>query len=112
MPATILIADDHESSLVGLEGLLSLEGYRVVVARDGKAALEEFYRLQPDMVLLDVQMPGMTGIEVCRHIKGCPESQLVPVVLITALTATQDRVAGIKAGADDFLTKPDRKSVV
>jgi len=112
MPATILIADDHESSLLGLEGLLSLEGYKVKIAHDGKAALEEFYRLQQDMVLLDVQMPGMTGIEVCRHIKSCPESQLVPVVLITALTATQDRVAGIKAGADDFLTKPvDREQL-
>jgi putative two-component system response regulator len=112
MPATILIADDHESSLLGLEGLLSLEGYKVKIAHDGKSALEEFYRLQPDMVLLDVQMPGMTGIEVCRHIKSCQDSQLVPVVLITALTATQDRVAGIKAGADDFLTKPvDREQL-
>jgi putative two-component system response regulator len=106
MPGTILIADDHESSLIGLEGLLSLEGYRVHVARDGRGALDEFYRVHPDIVLLDVQMPGMTGIEVCRHIKECPESRLVPVVLVTALTATQDRVAGIEAGADDFLTKP------
>ena len=112
MPATILIADDHESSLVGLEGLLSLEGYRVKTAPDGQTALDEFHRLQPDMVLLDVQMPGMSGFEVCRHIKSCPESQLVPVVLITALSATKDRVEGIKAGADDFLTKPvDREQL-
>jgi putative two-component system response regulator len=106
MPATILIADDHESSLAGLEGLLSLEGYTVVTARDGEMALAEFQRVQPDLLLLDVNMPKLHGTEVCRRIKDNPETMLVPVVLITALTATQDRVAGIEAGADDFLNKP------
>ncbi len=106
MPATILIADDHESSLAGLEGLLALEGYTVVTARDGEMALAEFRRVQPDLLLLDVNMPKLRGTEVCRHIKSDPETMLVPVVLITALTATQDRVAGIEAGADDFLNKP------
>src|ERR1700738_4878970 len=100
MPTTILIADDHESSLAGLEGLLSLEGYEVVTARDGETALTEFKRVQPDLVLLDVNMPKLLGTEVCRRIKSNPETMLVPVVLITALTATQDRVAGIEAGAD------------
>src|SRR2546422_11574922 len=106
MPATILIADDHESSLVGLEGLLRLEGYRVATANDGEMALAEFWRVQPDMLLLDINMPKMRGIEVCRRLKSNPETLLIPVVLITALTATKDRVAGIEAGADDFLTKP------
>lgn len=106
MPATILIADDHESSLLGLEGLLLLEGYKVVTAGDGETALAEFERVRPDMLLLDVDMPKMRGTEVCRRIKSNPETLLVPVVLITALTATQDRVAGIEAGADDFLNKP------
>jgi putative two-component system response regulator len=106
MPATILIADDHESSLTGLEDLLSLEGYKVVTARDGEMALAEFQRAQPDLLLLDVDMPKLRGTEVCRRIKSDPETMLVPVVLITALTATQDRVAGIEAGADDFLNKP------
>ncbi len=106
MPATILIADDHESSLLGLEGLLSLEGHQIVTAGDGELALAEFRRAQPDLLLLDVNMPKLSGIEVCRKIKSNPETRLVPVVLITALTATQDRVAGIEAGADDFLSKP------
>ena len=109
MPATILIADDHESSLAGLEGLLSLEGYKVVTARDGETALAEFFRVQPDLLLLDVNMPKLRGTEVCRRIKSNPETLLVPIVLITALTATQDRVAGIEAGADDFLNKPVRR---
>jgi putative two-component system response regulator len=106
MPATILIADDHESSLAGLEGLLALEGYNVVTAHDGEMALAEFERVQPDLLLLDVNMPKLRGTEVCRRIKSDPETMLVPVVLITALTATQDRVAGIEVGADDFLNKP------
>src|SRR5256884_2590567 len=103
---TILIADDHEASRVGLEGLLSLEGYTVVTAGDGEKALAEFQRVQPDLLLLDVNMPKLSGMEVCRRLKSNPQTFLVPIVLITALTAIEDRVAGIEAGADDFLTKP------
>jgi cyclic di-GMP phosphodiesterase len=110
MPNTILIADDHEPSLLGLEGLLAFEGFNVVTAHHGGHALVEFERRQPDLLLLDVKMPVMSGIEVCRRVKQDPDTRLVPVVLITALTATEDRVAGIEAGADDFLTKPVEKN--
>jgi len=103
---TILIADDHEASRVGLEGLLSLEGFHVVTADDGEKALVEFQRVQPDLLLLDVNMPKLSGMEVCRRLKSNPQTFLVPIVLITALTAIEDRVNGIEAGADDFLTKP------
>jgi cyclic di-GMP phosphodiesterase len=106
MPETILVADDHESTLSGLEGLLALEGFRVVTAGDGATALSEFQSVRPDLLLLDVKMPMINGIEVCRRIKSNPDTRLTPIVLITALTATQDRVAGIEAGADDFLHKP------
>jgi putative two-component system response regulator len=113
MPETILIADDHESSLSALEGLLSLEGFEVVTAPDGEAALTEFRRGRPDLLLLDVKMPRLSGFEVCRRIKNDADTRLVPVILITAMTATEDRLAGIQAGADDFLTKPvDREQLV
>lgn len=104
--AVILIADDEPGTRTGLEGLLQAHGYRVTSAPDGKKALEEFWKLKPDLVLLDVAMPEMDGFEVCRRIKNYPETCLTPVVLVTALTETQDRIRGLEAGADDFLSKP------
>jgi putative two-component system response regulator len=75
-------------------------------APDGRSAIAECATVRPDLILLDIMMPGMDGFEVCRRIKAAPETRLTPVVLITGLTATEDRIKGINAGADDFLCKP------
>jgi len=81
-------------------------GYVVVTAPDGATALQAVVHDRPDLVLLDVNMPGIDGFEVCRRLKADPATRLLPVVLITSLTASEDRIRGIEAGADDFLSKP------
>lgn len=106
MPSKILIADDDPANRELLAALLSPEGYELRQASDGQAALEEFGHFHPDLILLDVQMPRLDGFEVCQRLKYNPETRLIPIVLVTGLTATEDRVRGIKAGADDFLSKP------
>ena len=106
MPARILIVDDESASRTALEMLLRRGGYEVHDASDGSSALAECSSFRPDLVLLDVLMPGINGFEVCRRIKATPETRLTPVVLITGLSDTEDRIQGINAGADDFLSKP------
>jgi putative two-component system response regulator len=103
---TILVADDQSSNRELLEELLTAQGFTVVTASDGVSALEELSRIHADLVLLDIMMPGLNGFEVCARIKNNPETYLIPVVLITALSERQDRIEGIKTGADDFLTRP------
>jgi putative two-component system response regulator len=103
---TILVADDQVSNRELLEELLTTQGFSVITVADGAAALEELSHIQVDLVLLDVMMPHFNGFEVCERIKANPETYLIPVVLITALSDKQDRIEGIKAGADDFLTRP------
>ncbi|MCH8268500.1 MAG: response regulator [Acidobacteria bacterium] len=113
MPATILLADDDVAIRELLAELLAVQGMEVVTAGDGIAALEAFTSHQPDLVLLDIRMPRLNGLEVCRRLKSNPESRLTPVVLITALVDKEDRIRGIEAGADDFLSKPvDRNELL
>jgi putative two-component system response regulator len=98
--------DDETGARAALEFLLRREGFEVRDAADGPAAIQECASFRPDLILLDIMMPGMDGFEVCRRIKATPETRLTPVVLITGLTGTEDRIMGINAGADDFLSKP------
>jgi DNA-binding response OmpR family regulator len=103
---TILVADDQAANRELLEELLTAQGWKVITAPDGAVAVEQLTRTQVDLVLLDVMMPHLNGFEACEKIKSNPETYLIPVVLITALSDKQDRIEGIKAGADDFLTRP------
>lgn len=102
----VLIADDQAANRELLYELLTAQGYTVTTVTDGAAAVAELARTQIDLVLLDVMMPRMSGFEVCEAIKSNPDTYLVPVILVTALSDKQDRLEGIKVGADDFLSRP------
>jgi two-component system cell cycle response regulator len=106
MTARVLVVDDILSNVKLLEAKLTSEYFEVVTAYSGAEALAKMDESEPDIVLLDVMMPGMDGFEVCRRIKANPKTAHVPVVMVTALDQPSDRVAGLEAGADDFLTKP------
>jgi putative two-component system response regulator len=103
---TVLVADDQAANRELLEELLTAQGCKVIAVPDGAAAVEELSRTQVDLVLLDVMMPHLNGFEVCEKIKNNPDTYLIPVIIITALSDKQDRLEGIKVGADDFLTRP------
>lgn len=103
---TILVADDQASNRELLEELLSAQGFTVITASEGAEALDQMRKVPVDLVILDVLMPNMNGFEVCRKIKANPETDLIPVVLVTALSDKQDRIEGLRANADDFLTRP------
>jgi two-component system cell cycle response regulator len=106
MTARVLVVDDILSNVKLLEAKLTAEYFEVVTAYNGLECLARMEECAPDIVLLDVMMPGMDGFEVCRRIKSNAKTAHVPVVMVTALDQPSDRVAGLEAGADDFLTKP------
>ncbi|HEU4837855.1 MAG TPA: PleD family two-component system response regulator [Micavibrio sp.] len=106
MSARVLVVDDILPNVKLLEAKLSSEYYDVLTATNGPEALEKVATLSPDIVLLDVMMPGMDGFEVCKRIKANPATAHIPVVMVTALTEAPERIKGLEAGADDFLSKP------
>ena len=104
--AKILVVDDTPLNVKMLADLLAFKGYQVVTAASGAEGLAKIESEHPDLVLLDVMMPGMNGYEVCQKIRANPATGMLPVVMVTALDPVQERVKGIEAGADDFLAKP------
>jgi DNA-binding response OmpR family regulator len=105
-PAKILVVDDTPQNVKLLADLLTVKGYRVVTAASGTEALAKLQTERPDLVLLDVVMPGMSGYEVCQRIRADAGTGILPVVMVTALDPSSERIKGLEAGADDFLTKP------
>src|ERR1700756_5210959 len=106
MSARILVVDTVPANVKLLEARLSAEYFDVLTANNGTEALKMCQRAECDMILLDVMMPDMDGFEVCRRLKTDPLTHHIPVVMVTALDSPADRVRGLEAGADDFLTKP------
>ncbi len=103
MPTTVLIVDDDERIRAAVRLVLEDEGYEVIEAADAERALEEFQSQNPDIVIVDLVLPNMTGFECCRQIRA---TSAVPIVVVSARTDTHDVVAGLEAGADDYVTKP------
>src|SRR5258706_6494328 len=102
----VLVVDDIEANRTLVTALPTRDGYEIEAVADGAAGLESVRRHPPDLVLLDVMMPGPSGFDICRALKADAATRLIPVVLITALQQSEDRVQGFDAGADDFISKP------
>ncbi|MET8248878.1 response regulator transcription factor [Streptomyces sp. NPDC005202] len=104
MPQTVLLAEDDRAIRHALERALTLEGYEVTAVADGVEALAQAHKNPPDVLVLDVMMPGIDGLQVCRVLRA--EGDRTPILMLTALVETADRVAGLDAGADDYVVKP------
>jgi CheY-like chemotaxis protein len=109
-PSIVLIIDDEPIALEALKGLLQTEGYQLESATSGLEGLQQAFTLHPDVILLDVMLPGMDGFEVCRRLRANPQLAEVPIVMITALDDQASKLQGIEAGADDFISKPYNKA--
>ena len=105
-PARILIADDNPDNLDIFRTRLAAHNYEIITATDGEAALAAAREKQPDVILLDIMMPKMDGVEVCRHLKADLSLPFMPIIMVTARTSSQDVVTSLEAGADEYLTKP------
>src|ERR1043166_5132723 len=105
----VLAVDDNEQNLQLLEEYLWSWGYDVVRARDGQEALDLYPQHNPSIIVLDVMMPNMDGYEACGLIKGAPAGRTIPILMLTALTGTEDKIRALECGADDFLNKPINK---
>ena len=106
MSAKVLIVDDEIDSLKLIGLLLESKGYQIVAAQNGERAIEKALQEPPDLVILDVMMPGMSGYEVCRRLRTNPQTATIPILMFTAKTQVMDKVIGFEAGADEYLTKP------
>jgi PAS domain S-box-containing protein len=110
--STILIVDDQPTNLKLLFSLLQKSGLKVLVAKTGESAIEKLQNVSPDLILLDVRMPGIDGFETCRHIKASPKTQDIPVIFMTGISEAKDRIEGLKLGAVDYITKPFQQEEV
>ena len=102
----VLVADDAARIRSLFARLLTTDGHEVISAADGQAALDAVHTSHPDVILLDLQMPGIDGLEVCRRLKADPATRLTPIVMVTGHASVRDRIRGIEAGADEYLSKP------
>jgi two-component system alkaline phosphatase synthesis response regulator PhoP len=106
MPKKILIIEDEKDILELLQVYLKREGYDVHIAKDGKAGLRKASRERYDLILLDLMLPQVDGLEICRNLRSHPQTSQVPIIMITAKTEESDRIVGLEMGADDYITKP------
>ena len=111
-PALILIADDSPDNREILQARLSVHGYDIITANDGEDALEMARTHRPDLILLDVMMPKLDGIEVCRRLKSDESVDFIPIIIVSAKTDPKDIIVGLEAGADEYLTKPTNQTAL
>jgi len=106
MPYSVLVVDDNDMNLALIAKILELEGYRVVLARNGREAIQSVVQNMPNLAILDVMMPDMDGYELCQKLRQPPVNAVIPIVLLTAMSSDMERHLALKAGANDIWSKP------